>query len=123
MLPKRVLLIDDDDDIREVAALAFESAGEFEVATADGGDAGVEQALRTRPDVVLLDVMMPGIDGPSTLARLRAHQETRAVPVIFLTAKVQASDKRTLLALGAQGIIAKPFDPMLLPDQVLEILS
>lgn len=120
---KRVLLIDDDDDIREIAAMAFEGAGGFEVATADGGRDGVDQARLQRPDVVLLDVMMPGLDGPSTLALLRTHDETREVPVIFLTAKVQATDKRNLLALGAQGIIAKPFDPMLLPDHVLEILS
>jgi len=120
---KRVLLIDDDDDIREIAAMAFEGAGGFEVATADGGREGVDQARCQRPDVVLLDVMMPDLDGPSTLALLRSHDETREVPVIFLTAKVQATDKRTLLALGAQGIIAKPFDPMLLPDHVLEILS
>lgn len=123
MLPKRVLLIDDDDDIREIPALAFEGAGDFDVATAAHGREGVDEALRHRPDVVPLDVMMPGLDGPSTLALLRSHEATREVPVIFLTAKVQATDKRTLLALGAHGIIAKPFDPMLLPDHVLEILS
>ena len=123
MLPERVLLIDDDDDIREIAALAFEGAGGYDVATAAGGRAGVDEALRHRPDVVLLDVMMPDLDGPATLALLRSHEETREVPVIFLTAKVQATDKRSLLALGAHGIIAKPFDPMLLPDHVLEILS
>jgi two-component system OmpR family response regulator len=72
---------------------------------------------------VLLDVMMPGLDGPSTLALLQSHDDTRDIPVIFLTAKVQASDKRNLLALGARGIIAKPFDPILLPDTVLEMLS
>lgn len=120
---KKVLLIDDDDDIREIAAFSFESAGGFEVETAEGGEAGVEKARNTPPDVVLLDVMMPGLDGPSTLALLRQHEETAGVPVIFLTAKVQAADKRSLVALGALGIIAKPFDPMLLPDHVMEILS
>jgi two-component system alkaline phosphatase synthesis response regulator PhoP len=123
MSHKKILLIDDEDDIREIAAFSFESAGGFDVETAEGGRAGIEKALGSRPDVVLLDVMMPGLDGPSTLALLQSHDDTRDIPVIFLTAKVQASDKRNLLALGARGIIAKPFDPILLPDTVLEMLS
>jgi len=119
----RILLIDDEDDIREIATLAFESAGGFEVLTADGGLAGVEQARTHRPDVVLLDVMMPEHDGPSTVALLRARADTAEIPVIFLTAKVQAADKRNLLALGAKGIISKPFDPMTLPDAVRAIIE
>lgn len=123
MLLRKILLIDDDDDIREIAAMSFETAGDYEVETAAGGRDGVEKACRRKPDVVLLDVMMPGLDGPSTLALLRERDETRDVPVIFLTAKVQAADNRRLVALGARGIIAKPFDPLMLPERVLEILS
>lgn len=123
MSPKKVLLIDDEDDIREIAAMSFEMGGEFTVDTASGGRAGVDKARLDPPDVVLLDVMMPGLDGPSTLALLHEQEETREVPVIFLTAKVQPSDKRNLLALGARGIIAKPFDPLRLADEVLEILQ
>lgn len=123
MLPKRILLIDDEDDIREVAQLAFETAGGFDVDTAHGGRAGLEKARAHPPDVILLDVMMPELDGPHTFALLRESAETRDVPVIFLTAKVQNADKRNLLSLGARGIIAKPFDPLLLPEQVLEILA
>ncbi len=120
---KKILLIDDEDDIREVAEFAFESDGAFEVFTASNGRAGIELAQRVHPDVILLDVMMPELDGPSTHALLQESASTRAIPVIFLTAKVQASDRRTLLALGARGIIAKPFDPILLPRQVLEVLA
>lgn len=120
---RKILLIDDDDDIREVAELAFESEGGFEILTASGGRIGIETARRERPDVVLLDVMMPGLDGPSTLALLQESPETSGIPVIFLTAKVQAADKRNLLALGARGIIAKPFDPLQLPATVLEMLT
>ena len=123
MSPKKILLIDDDDDIREVAELSFESDGGFEVFTASNGRAGVELARRHRPDMILLDVMMPELDGPSTYALLQQSAETRDIPVIFLTAKVQAGDKRTLLGLGARGIIAKPFDPLLLPENVLETLA
>jgi CheY-like chemotaxis protein len=120
---KRILLIDDEADIREVAEFAFESEGGFEVYTASGGRRGIETARTEQPDIILLDVMMPELDGPSTFGLLQQSEETRHIPVIFLTAKVQAGDKRGLLSLGARGIIAKPFDPLLLPEQVLEILA
>jgi CheY-like chemotaxis protein len=123
MSRKRILLIDDEDDIREVAALAFETFGDYEILTASGGWAGVQQAHESRPDVILLDVMMPGLDGPSTFAELQQSESTRDIPVIFLTAKVQPADRRTLVALGAKGIIAKPFDPLQLPEAVAEIAS
>jgi CheY-like chemotaxis protein len=118
----RILLVDDEDDIREIATLGFEGAGGFDVFTASGGAEGVAQARLHLPDVVLLDVMMPGLDGPSTLTLLRETEETAQIPVIFLTAKVQAADRRNLLALGARGIISKPFDPMTLPDTVRRIV-
>ena len=123
MSPNHILLVDDEDDIRDVAQLAFESAGDFVVDTAHNGRAGLEKARTLKPDLILLDVMMPELDGPHTLALLRESPETQEIPVIFLTAKVQTADKRNLLALGARGIIAKPFDPLLLPEQVLEILK
>ena len=116
MTPKRVLIIDDEDDIREVAALALETAGGWEVITAAGGRAGVEAAREARPDLILLDVMMPELDGPSTYRLLLETEETRAIPVIFLTAKVQSGEQRKLHELGALGIIAKPFDPLRLAD-------
>jgi two-component system, OmpR family, alkaline phosphatase synthesis response regulator PhoP len=123
MSRKRILLIDDEEDIREVAVLALETAGDYEVLTAAGGQKGIETAAAQQPDIILLDVMMPELDGPSTLARLRAREETREIPVIFLTAKVQASERRSLTALPVAGIIAKPFDPLTLGDEVAALAA
>lgn len=123
MAMKKILLIDDEADIREVAGLTLETMGDFEVFSAANGFEGVRIAAAVQPDVVLLDVMMPEIDGPSTLALLRETLSTREIPVIFMTAKVQASDRRKLSELGARGIISKPFDPMSLANEVLDILN
>jgi DNA-binding response OmpR family regulator len=120
---KRILIIDDEDDIREVAALALETSGDFEVTTADGGRAGLTSALRIRPDLILLDVMMPELDGPSTYLQLQESEATSSIPVIFLTAKVQSADRRKLSDLGAIGIIAKPFDPMRLASEIVAIVG
>ncbi len=121
MSRKRILLIDDEDDIREIGALALETGGDFEVLTAHDGFQGIEMATDQRPDLILLDVMMPALDGPSTLFRLQQSEATRSIPVVFLTAKVQASDRRTLSSLGARGIISKPFDPLSLASEVSQI--
>ena len=123
MVMKKILLIDDEADIREVAALTLETMGDFVVFSAADGFAALDMAVAVQPDVVLLDVMMPEIDGPSTLALLRGNEATRGIPVIFMTAKVQASDRRKLSELGARGIIAKPFDPMSLANEVNDILN
>src|SRR5204863_7706997 len=97
MPAKRVLIIDDEPDIREVAALALECSS-VEVMVAEDGRAGLRVALENRPDLILLDVMMPELDGPATFGLLQESDVTRAIPVIFLTAKVQASDQRKLTA-------------------------
>jgi CheY-like chemotaxis protein len=123
MLPKHLLLIDDEDDIREVASLTLEAVGGYSVSTASSGRAGIAAALAQQPDAILLDVMMPDLDGPSTFRELRSHEATRRIPVIFLTAKVQSADRRRLSELGAKGIIAKPFDPMALAGEVGSILQ
>jgi two-component system alkaline phosphatase synthesis response regulator PhoP len=120
---KRVLLIDDEDDIREVAAMSLEMVAQCTVFEARFGEEGVRKADEEQPDVILLDVMMPAIDGPTTLLQLRACQSTRHIPVIFLTAKVQAADLRRFHDLGASGVIAKPFDPMLLAREITAILK
>ncbi len=121
MSGRRILLVDDEDDIRAVAAMSLGTVGGFEVLTASSGAEAVEVAGRERLDAILLDVMMPGLDGPSTLARLREAGVT--VPVVFLTAKVQQADRRALEEAGAAGIVAKPFDPMGLPGEVSAILD
>ena len=122
MPPKKLLLIDDEDDIREVAMMTLETMGDFMVVTAPNGSAGILKAAAERPDAILLDVMMPGLDGIGTFRHLQASDVTRAIPVIFMTAKVQPADRRRLVELGARGIIAKPFDPTRLADQVAELL-
>jgi CheY-like chemotaxis protein len=123
MADRHVLVVDDDSSIREVAHLALELVAGWRVTTAASGSEGWQRAISDRPDVMLLDVMMPGMDGPTALRRLREDPATREIPVIFLTAKVggfgQDSDEAGQLA----GVIAKPFDPMTLADEVAALLG
>jgi two-component system, OmpR family, response regulator len=120
----RLLLVDDAEDIRAIARMSLERVGGWSVVAVASG----EEALRAMRDghpfeAVLLDVMMPGMDGPATLAGLRAGGLPAEVPVIFLTAKTQAGDRAQLLALGAAGVIAKPFDPLTLAEELRELLE
>jgi two-component system alkaline phosphatase synthesis response regulator PhoP len=118
-----VLLIDDEHDIREVATLSLEMTGGWRVTSAGGGSEGIAHAHADRPDVIVLDVMMPDLDGPATLGRLQADPLTRGIPVIFLTAKAQSADHRGYARLGVAGTLTKPFDPMTLADQITTILT
>ena len=122
MSQKHILLVDDEDDIREVAGISLEAVGGWQVSSASSGTEGIAKALSERPDAILLDVMMPDIDGPTTFKRLQEAPQTRDIPVILLTAKAQTADRVRLEALGVAGILTKPFDPMALPDQVAGIL-
>ena len=122
-MTRRILIVDDEDDIREVAQMSLEMVAGWEVIPARSGDEGVRLAAAHRPDAILLDVMMPGMDGPATAERLRASAETAAIPVILLTAKVQPADRRRLESLGVAGVLAKPFDPMELANQVSSTLG
>ena len=120
----RVLLVDDDDSIREIVRLSLERVGDWEVVAAACGQEALEQAASKGPfALVLLDVMMPGLDGPTTMARLREGPLPGDVPVVFLTAKLQRADREHLRELGAAGVIAKPFDPMTLAAELDEILG
>lgn len=119
----KVLVIDDEDDIRRIARLALVRVGGMELAEASGGAEGARMAVEHRPDVVLLDVMMPGWDGPTTLAALRAEPVTAKIPVVFLTAKAMAAEKERLAALGAAGVLTKPFDPMTLAAELRAIVA
>ena len=114
----RLLHVDDECDIQEVVKMSLELVGDFEVELAVSGAEGLAKAGSLLPDLILLDVMMPGMDGPATLRALREQPRTSGIPVIFMTAKVQSHEIAQYLALGALGVIAKPFDPMSLPDQV-----
>ena len=119
---RKVTYVEDDADIREVAVLALELVGGFEVQTCSSGEEAVARAAAFGPDLLLLDVMMsPGMDGPATLARLRENPALAATPVIFMTARVQPRDVAALRALGALDVIAKPFDPMTLADTMRAI--
>jgi CheY-like chemotaxis protein len=119
----RILYIDDEADIREVAQMALELDAGIEVRTCATGAEGIESAATWRPDLILLDVMMPIMDGPAVFERLRDAPETAAIPVVFITARTQAKEVAALRALGARGVLAKPFDPMTLAEQARAFLS
>jgi CheY-like chemotaxis protein len=118
-----VLIIDDDDGIREVAAMSLQLVAGWEVSAASNGVDGLRQARASRPDGILLDVMMPELDGPGTLARLRADEQVGDTPVIFLTAKVQSTDRARFADLDVAGLIAKPFDPMTLANEMAALFG
>lgn len=122
-MTRRILIVDDEDDIREVAQVSLELVGHFDVLTAACGRDGVERARSDQPDAILLDVMMPDMDGPSTLAKLRADPATRDIPVLFLTAKTQSAERSRLAELGVAGILTKPFDPLKLAGELAAALS
>lgn len=115
---RKILVVDDEDDIREVAQLSLELVGGWEVTPARSGREALQLIGDIRPDVILMDVMMPDLDGPATFRLLQENPELRSIPVILLTAKVQPGDRRQFESLGVRGVIAKPFDPLTLPSEV-----
>ena len=120
----RILYVEDDPDIQAVAKIALEMVGGFTLhCCSSGRDALAKPSLDFAPQLLLLDVMMPEMDGPTTLAQLRQIPALSETPVIFMTAKVQSSEVRYYKSLGALGVIAKPFDPMQLSTQILELWS
>jgi CheY-like chemotaxis protein len=120
---RRILIIDDEDDIREVAALSLETIAGWEVVVANSGAQGLARAIEYKPDAILLDVMMPGMDGPTTFRELRKNPATAHIPVLLLTAKVQSSDQRRFADLGVNAILLKPFDPLTLATQMSDVLG
>lgn len=118
---KRILMIEDEPDIQAVAQLALEALGGFQVRVCSTGREGVQAIAAFAPDLILLDVMMPSMDGPSTLRELRAVPQAIATPVVFMTAKVQPQEIAAYRAMGVVDVIAKPFDPMTLAETVLAI--
>ncbi|HEV8352669.1 MAG TPA: response regulator [bacterium] len=122
-MPKRILLVDDEDDVREVARLSLEVVAGWEVRTASSGTEALALAKAEPPDAILLDVMMPGVDGVTTAQRLAADPGTSGIPVLLLTAKAQTADRRRFEALPIKGVITKPFDPMQLARQVSQALG
>jgi CheY-like chemotaxis protein len=122
-MSRKILLVDDEDDIREVAQMSLEMTAGWDEVTASSGADALRLAAAERPDAILLDVMMPGMDGPATARALRADDGTAGIPIILLTAKVQAADRRRFDDLGVSGVLSKPFDPMELASQVSGVLG
>jgi len=119
----KILVVDYEDDIREIAQMSLEEIGGWQVIAANCGAQGIAKAEAEHPDAILLDVMMPEMDGPTTVLKLRERPATKNIPVILLTAKVQAMDRQKFAALGVAAILAKPFDPILLPGQIAAALG
>ena len=120
---KKVLLVDDDQNIRMVVQMTLEGLTEWKVVTAESGKAAIDTAPKEKPDLIMLDVMMPEMDGPTTFMQLQKNPALQGIPVIFMTAKIQTHELEDYLKLGAAGIISKPFDPMTLPDEIAKILG
>ncbi len=119
---RRALLVDDDPDIRLIGSLSLERVGGWDVTEAASGAECLERAEKDI-EVILLDVMMPGMDGPSTFEALLRDPDRSHIPVIFLTARVRQREIDGYLALGVKGVISKPFDPMELAAKVDELLA
>jgi two-component system, OmpR family, response regulator len=123
-MSRRLLLVDDEDAIRTIACISLERIGGWTIVSVSSGQAALDAAQDDGPfDAILMDVMMPGLDGPATLARLRDGELAQQVPIVFMTAKVGEAERERLLSLGASGVIAKPFDPMTLPDELHQMLA
>lgn len=118
---RRILVVEDDPDIQMVVRIALQSIGGFEVDLCSSGQEALEHAAAAAPDLILLDVMMPGMDGTATLHGLRSQNATSRIPVVFLTAKARPGEIEKFRSLGALDVIAKPFDPMTLADTVKTI--
>jgi CheY-like chemotaxis protein len=118
---RKVLVVEDNPDIRTIVKAALEMMGGFEVRACESGAEALEAIAQFGPQLMLLDVMMPDLDGPGVLGRLRERPDTAALPVVFLTAKAAPSEIQRLRALGALDVLTKPFDPMTLHEQVQAI--
>lgn len=118
---KKILYVEDQKDIQMITKVALESISHFELKICDGGEQALECMAECSPDLILLDVMMPGLDGPGTMIEMRKQEELKSIPVIFMTAKVLPDEVDELMSLGALGVISKPFDPVILGAQIQEI--
>lgn len=120
---RRILIIDDEEDIREIAALSLEATAGWKIMTAGSGAEGISMAVTEQPDAILMDVMMPGMDGPTTFRTMQQNPAIAKIPVLLLTAKVQSVDQRRFASLGVAGVLLKPFDPLTLASQISDTLG
>ncbi len=123
MSNRRILVVDNEQSIQEVAQICLETVAGWQVSIAGSGLEGLAAAEREQPDAILLDVMMPDMDGLDTFSRLQANPVTRSIPVILLTAKVQATDRQNYTKLGIRSTIAKPFSPLELAQEIATTLG
>lgn len=123
MTTKRILIIDDEADIREATQICLEVTGEWQVLTASSGNEGLMKAATEKPDAILLDIMMPGMDGLATFQNLQENPDTQNIPIILLTAKAQSTEQREFSQLKVAAIITKPYDPFSLSNQLASALS
>lgn len=119
----KILIIDDEDDVRTIASLSLSLLGGVEVVEAEGGKEGVLKAQTENPDAILLDMIMPEMDGAMTIKALKSDPKTASIPVIFVTTRSMSSDLEKMRILGAAGVVNKPFDPTTLADRVRAILQ
>src|SRR3954469_1500673 len=121
--PQKILIVDDEEDIRELARISLERVGGLHVIVASSGEQALALALEQQPDAILLDAHMPGLDGPGTLERLKDDARTASIAVVFLTGSVQMADMERFKTLGAVGVLPKPFDPMGLANDLRKCLG
>jgi CheY-like chemotaxis protein len=122
-MSKRILIVDDEEDVREIARLALEMTTDWEILLAASGPEALTLAAGRSPDVILLDMMMPGMDGRETLARLKADPVTAGIPVILVTAKARSDDRSIFSELDILGVLEKPFRPLQLSDRIAAFLA
>ena len=118
---KRIMHVEDDPSIQQVAKIALEAVGGFNVHTCGSGKQALTDYPSVTPQLILLDVMMPGMDGPTTLQQLQQKYDLSGIPTVFMTAKVQSNEVSSYKALGAADVVVKPFDPMTLSEQIRQI--
>ncbi|MBO3461592.1 response regulator [Aetokthonos hydrillicola Thurmond2011] len=123
MSAKQILVIDDEDDIRKLTQICLETMGDWHVFTANSGSEGLAMAEANQPDAILLDMMMPDMDGAATFEKLKANPATKDIPVIILTARGRAANQNFVKTLDIKGVISKPFNPLKLAEQVAKALS
>jgi CheY-like chemotaxis protein len=123
MTNRRILIIDDEADIREATQMCLEIIGEWDVIVASSGYEGLLKAAAEKPDAILLDVMMPGMDGLTTMKKLRENAATAKIPIILFTAKAQSVEQRQFSQLDIAALITKPYDPYSLSDQIVQALA
>ena len=120
---QKILLVDDDKNIQLIAQMGLEDRPDWKVVVASSGPEALEKFAQEKPDLILLDMMMPGMDGKTTFAKLQEQGNGSKVPVIFMTAKVQSHELESYLKLGVAGVISKPFDPMTLSEEICAIIG